>query len=95
MKRPTSTKHSSMPSLLTPGANWILKWTDADPLQLEVHNRRRKEVKFYGTGDRKLLTIFKEYPYSITYDIEEDGENMELLLILDDEYQIFSLHTRL
>jgi hypothetical protein len=37
------------------------------------------------------LTIFKEYPYSITYDIEEDGEHMELLLILDDEYQIFSL----
>ena len=84
-----------MPSLLTPGANWILKWTDADPLRLEIYNRRRKELKFYGTGDRKLLTIFKEYPYGITYDIEEDGEHMELLLILDDEYQIFSLQARL
>jgi len=82
-----------MPSLLTPGANWILKWTDTDPLQLEVYNRRRKEVKFYGTANRKLLTIFKEYPYSVSYDIEEDGENMELLLILDDEYQIFALKT--
>lgn len=73
--------------------NWLIKWTWQYPPHVSVHNRRNKELKFYGTvPDRTILTIFKEEPERVRYDIEEDGEHMELTLQLDDcEPKIYAL----
>ena len=74
-----------MPSSVLTHNNWLIKWTWHYPPRVTVHNLRNKEVKFYGTvPDRNILTIFKEEPNRVHYDIEEDGEHMELTLQLDD-----------
>ena len=65
-----------MPVILTP-CGWILNWTTDD---LVVYKRNNKDVKFYGKSDREILNLFKTNPERMIYDIEEDGEVMELLL---------------
>jgi hypothetical protein len=72
----TRKKTESMPVILTP-CGWILNWTTDD---LVVYKRNNKDVKFYGKSDREILNLFKTNPERMIYDIEEDGEVMELLL---------------
>ncbi len=82
-----------MPKVFLP-CGWTLSWTDFEPLELVVYHQENKRVKFYGKADRDVLSRLIDCPDSILYDIEEDGEIMELRFEIGEVRKIYTLRSR-
>lgn len=82
-----------MPTVLLP-CDWVLSWNESDPLKLIVYHTENQTTIFSGTAERFKLQMLIDSPEFIEYDIEEDGEVMELRLTIQDEQTIYTLYSK-